>query len=134
MGHGPAAEAAAAGRLSGRIVSPPPESGLQPPRRAPEEAAPPWDSEGPGADAPERRETGGGAGGTSFAAWDGAFGCIRRSFPLCGDTDTRFHLLLRSGYRGGPGVAAARSPLWVQVLKAAARRLRLALLLWWQEG
>lgn len=82
------------------------------------------------------REAGdrGGAGGTSFAAWDGAFGCIRRSFPLCSDTDTRFHLLLRPGYRGGPGVTAARAPLWVQVLKAAARRLRLALLLWWQKG
>lgn len=72
VGHGPAAEVAA-GRLSGRIVSRPLEPGLQPPRCAPEGAAPPRDAEGPGADASEGLGTGGGAGGTSFAASGGAF-------------------------------------------------------------
>lgn len=99
---GPAAEAAAAGRPSGRIVWRPPEPGLQPPRRAPEGAAPPGDAEGPGADAPEGPGTAGGAGSSGSALGLARSDASEGPF-LYAVSDTRLHVLLRLGDRGAPG-------------------------------
>lgn len=70
----------------------------------------------------------------AVAASGGSSACLPSSFPLCRDTGTRLHLLLRPGERGCPGVAAARSTLGAWVLEARVRGLNSALLLWRLRG
>lgn len=127
-GHGPAAEAAGGsppalcrGRWS-RACSPALRSGG---------GGAAGDPQGPGADAPEGRGTGGGAGGTRFAASGGSFGCTQRSFSLCREAEAR---LRRPGDWGSLWVAAPRSPLRARVLAAWAPRQRWTLLLWCRGG
>lgn len=113
------------GRLSPRIVSRSLEPGLQP-RAALRRGRCRW--------GPRGAWTGGGAGGTRFAASGGAFGCTPRSFSFCPDAATRLRLLRRPGDWGSLWVAAPRSPLRARVLGAWARRQRWTLLLWGRGG